>query len=141
MRNSGLPFLFFLSLISVAIALACGVSTPRMLESVSLSPTTADAQNFPNGEVPFVATGYYTRPPSTVTPETATWGACSQNGATSAVSVSTTGVARCTAGASGIYMVWAGVPNPAFTGTCPAFLTACGLSCNTVVGTATLTCP
>lgn len=36
------------------VALACGGS--HTLQSITVSPASADAQNYPNGEVPFVAT-------------------------------------------------------------------------------------
>ena len=140
MRNFG-PLLFFSFLLSVAITLACG--TPRVLETVSVAPATADAQTFPNGLVPFVATGYYSKSPSTVSPETATWNACYQGSFTNGVTISTNGVAQCTAGgAAGTYMIFADVPNPAFKGACPLIPAICGLEpCGTVVGTAVLTCP
>jgi hypothetical protein len=140
MRNFGPPLIFSSLLLIAAITLSCGLSNPRMLETVSVTPATADAQDFPNG-VPFIATGYYTQTPSPVSPETATWGACYQGGATTGISISAAGVARCAAGASGVYTVWASVPNPAYKGACPQIETACGLSCPNVVGMALLTCP
>ena len=33
------------------------------LQSIAITPLTADAQNYPNGQVPFVATGIYVNPP------------------------------------------------------------------------------
>lgn len=50
-----------------AALLACG-STPdpnggRQLISIQVTPETADAQNFPNGQVPFTATGTFNLPP------------------------------------------------------------------------------
>jgi hypothetical protein len=140
MRNSGLPILSFLFLLAAAVTLACGLNNPRMLETVSVSPATADAQNFPNGQVPFVATGYFSKTPSPVSPETGTWNVCYQGSFTNSATISASGVAQCTAGTSGTFMVFAEVPNPAFKGACPA-LSACGFSCGTVVGTALLTCP
>ena len=44
--------------------LGCG--NGRQLQGVKLSPATADAQNFPNGQVSFTATGTYNQPPSPV---------------------------------------------------------------------------
>ena len=49
------------------------------LQSITLTPAVADAQNYPSGEVPFVGTGYYTNPPRMVTPLSAFWGTCYQN--------------------------------------------------------------
>ena len=98
MRNFGLPFFFFLLVLATAIALACGsgaapINTTGILNSITISPATADAQNYPAGQVPFIATGYYSTPPSPVTSLTATWGACSQDNPTSGVSVGTKGLA------------------------------------------------
>jgi hypothetical protein len=140
MRNFG-PLLFFSFLLSVAITLACG--TPRVLESVAVSPATADAQDFPSGQVPFVATGYYSKVPTTVSPDTATWSACYQGQFTNGVTISSTGVAQCSAGgASGTYFIFADVPNPGFRGTCPLVPAICGTGiCGSVIGTALLTCP
>jgi hypothetical protein len=52
-----------LSLIILGIV-GCGSS--RQLQSVRLSPATADAQSFPNGQVQFTATGTYSSSPSPV---------------------------------------------------------------------------
>jgi hypothetical protein len=45
MRKYGLS-VFFLAVLAIAITLACG-SSPRVLQSVNLSPLTADAQDSP----------------------------------------------------------------------------------------------
>jgi hypothetical protein len=71
MRKYGLS-VFFLAILAIAITLACG-SSPRALQSVSLSPPTADAQGSP---VQFTATGYFNDQPSRVTLSAANWGAC-----------------------------------------------------------------
>jgi len=85
------------------MTLACS-SSPRALQSVSLSPPSADAQGSP---VQFTATGYFNDQPSQVTLSAANWGACYQHQPTTAVSVSPGGVAQCAAGAVGAYTVWA----------------------------------
>jgi len=104
------------------------------LQSVALSPTTADAQNYPNGKVQFSAVGYY-EGKSSPTPLTPTsWGVCQQNAPTTAVTVSNNGVAQCAQGASGTFTVFGSVPTM-----CNA-ITACGGGCQ-VTGTAQLTCP
>ena len=144
MKNYGLPSFFFLVVLAIAITLACGSpaapgNTTGLLESVSINPATADAQNYPMGLVQFTATGYYTTPPLKVTPLKATWGACYQGNPTSGVSVSPKGLAQCSAGAVGTYTVWAFAPSNA--GVCPAFVTACGGGGCQVTGTAQLTCP
>jgi hypothetical protein len=71
MRKYGLS-VFFLAILAIAITLACG-SSPRALQSVSLSPPTADAQGSP---VQFTATGYFNDQPSRVTLSAANLGAC-----------------------------------------------------------------
>lgn len=61
------PLIFAaLALFAIASILVLGCGAGRRLETVSLSPSSADAQNFPNGQVQFTATGTYSRPPSPV---------------------------------------------------------------------------
>ena len=143
MKRYGPQFFLVLLVLVAAFALACGVSQPRLLESVALTPASADAQSYPGGMVPFTATGTYNKSPSPVVPLTATWGACDSTGAsTSQVSVSSTGVAHCATGAVGTYTVWAFdviVAAPG-TATCQAF-NNCGWGCGRVTGTSLLTCP
>jgi hypothetical protein len=142
MKNHGPQLLFCLLILAAAITLACGSSASRTLQSVSVSPPSADAQDFPNGQVTFTATGYYSKSPSQVSPLTATWGACYQQAATTAITVSSSGVAQCMPGASGTYTVWAFDTKPTAPGTanCNAE-TECGGGCGRVTGTAQLTCP
>jgi len=52
--NRSIVCITFLSF-AAWIALACGSS--HELQSITVSPASADAQNYPDGEVPFVATG------------------------------------------------------------------------------------
>jgi hypothetical protein len=76
MRKYGLS-VFFLAVLAIAITLACGSSPPpRTLQSVSLSPLTANAQGSP---VQFTATGYFNDQPSSAKLLAANWGACYQN--------------------------------------------------------------
>jgi hypothetical protein len=129
-----------LLLICLAILLiACGSSSPRTLQTVGITPETADAQAFPNGEVQFTATGYYNKTPMSVTPISATWGACYQNMPTTDVTLTSTGVAQCASAARGTYLVWAFSPDGSNM-TCNA-ITACGGGCGRITGTALLTCP
>jgi hypothetical protein len=70
MKRLCLPF-FFLALVAVAAAtLSCGSGSnaSRQLQSITLIPASADAQDYPNGQVQFTATGYYDAAPMTVTP-------------------------------------------------------------------------
>ncbi|HEY6369303.1 MAG TPA: hypothetical protein VIX37_01880 [Candidatus Sulfotelmatobacter sp.] len=55
------------SLAVLAARVASGCGSGRELQSVTLSPFTADAKNFPHGQIPFVATGTFSKPPSPVT--------------------------------------------------------------------------
>jgi len=143
MRSYGLPFSCFLLVLVAVIALACGSPpAPRSIQSLSISPATANADQYPNGRVQFTAIGYYTKPPSPVKPQSATWGACYQSQQTTGVSVSKNGVAQCAAGSVGTYTVWAFVvqqPPPGYA--CPNVEDACGGGGCQVTGTAQLTCP
>ena len=143
MRKYGLS-VFFPAVVAIAISLACGSSPPpRILQSVSLSPPTADAQGSP---VQFTATGYFNDQPSSAKLLAANWGACYQNQRTTAVSVNTDGLAQCAAGAVGTYTVWAWAESAADScggnnGEVPA--NPCGgasVECQPT-GTAQLTCP
>ena len=139
MRSLGPHIFFFLLILAAAITLACGSgSSPvnshvGLLESVTLTPATAA------GQAQFTATGYYSEPPSPVSPLKVTWGACYQNASTTEVSVSNSGFAQCADGASGTYTVWGYAMSGA--GACPAIVTACGGGGCQVTGTAQLTCP
>ena len=51
-----------------SLLIACASSNPnnfRYLISIAVTPTTADAQTFPNGQVQFTATGTFNQPPIT----------------------------------------------------------------------------
>ena len=142
MRN-GLVFftLFFVILATLAsITLGCGSSKPvqnttAQLQSISLSPAQADAKDFANGEVPFIATGYYSAPPSPITPlDVWSWGACAESAPTTDVTISNAGVAQCAEGASGTYQIFGA------DGTTCLAITACGGGCQ-IAGYARLTCP
>lgn len=139
MRKYGLS-VSFVAILALAFALACG-SSPRILQSVSLSPPTADAQGNP---VQFTATGYFNEQPSTSKLPDANWGACYQNQRTTAVSVTPGGLAHCAAGAVGTYTVWAvaqrGGDSCGAAGSVPANPCGGAGECQ-VTGTAQLTCP
>jgi len=145
------PQLSFLALVvAAAITLACGSSNSHISpnctsitgaanaselpQSVGVCPATADARDFADGQVQFIATAYYTNQPP-VTPLTnASWGACYQNAPTDAVTITQKGLAQCASGTSGTYSVYASVMTA-----CNA-ITACGGGCQ-VSGYAQLTCP
>ena len=121
--------------LSFLAMLGCGNSK---LTSVNLSPTAADAQNFPSGQVQFTATGTYSNSSKVVSLTSVTWcigsttGSCNGNIATSA-SVNGSGLAQCLPGQTGTVTVIAGSggsqSNPD------------GGHQLTVFGTAQLTCP
>jgi hypothetical protein len=134
MRKFGPQLSFFSLICGAAIMLACGTS-PHTLKAISISPATAEGQG------QFTAIGYYSSAPSPVKSLPATWGACTQGWQpTSEVSVSSNGLAQCSAAASGTYTVFAfeNIDGPA---SC-ALSVACGPTpCGTISSTAKLTCP
>jgi len=136
--------------LAACITLACG-NQPHQVQSVTVNPASADAQNYPDGKVPFIATGSYNSAPMTVTPLQANWAAVSEqlvNGVltfgpvSSAVSIDHTGVAQCTAGASGTYAIVAwDIRDPSLKVSCASETDFGEPACNAVQGTAQLTCP
>ena len=89
----------FLALLLIVLSAGCG-SAPRTLQSVTASPASADAKDFPDGRVQFIPTGIYNKPPIMVTPQEVTaWAASENNIAT----VDQNGVAECVLG-----QVWNG---------------------------------
>ena len=141
MSTLRLTVFLFVVVVVGGVVLSCGASSQHQLQSITLSPQSADAKDYPNGQVQFVATGHYTTTPATVTPITANWGTCSPPvEPTSAITVTSTGLAQCANRAVGTYTVWANDPSSSSgTYNCPAN-TACGGGC-TVESTAQLTCP
>jgi len=143
MQNIRLILSFFALAVVASLALSCGAnsdpSSNRQLLSIALNPATADAQDYPGGQVQFMATGYYNTAPYTVAPLSAGWGTCYQEASTSAISVSRTGLAQCESGEVGTYTVWANDAPFPLGANCLA-MTACGGGCF-VAGTAQLTCP
>ena len=134
------PFVVALA-VAASIALALGSrADPVQVQSVTLSPSVADARDYPHGQVQFTATAYYSNNPKQGVPLTTSgWGSCYQNRSTPDVTVSRTGVAQCASGAVGTYTVWANAPRNVNRANCLA-ITACGGGCF-VAGTAQLTCP
>jgi hypothetical protein len=145
MKRYGPRFGFFSLLLAAAITIACGSSPnpSQDLQSISVMPTAADAQNYPNGQVQFTALGHYSSPGTSAgVPVTATWSSCNESGGSSPITVSSTGVAQCGEGASGTYVVEALIPMKGST-MCNAIL-ACGdpgTDCLGTHGVAKLTCP
>jgi hypothetical protein len=104
---------------------ATNPSNTRLLTSITLSPATADAQTFPNGQVQFSAVGHFNTMPAIVDPfHPSSWLSTSGNVAT----VDQNGLAQCVPGASGTVQIQ-GIA-PMGPGDSPA-----------TRGIATLTCP
>jgi len=133
-------WIVFLGLAAL-LTLACGMNGQHLIQSISVSPSSADAKNYPNGQVPFIATGDYKTPPLTVTPLLANWGTANLDGSqTTGISVAANGVAQCAPDALGTYSVGAWVSvNPNIS--CNLIGPYGDPGCNSVLGTALLTCP
>jgi hypothetical protein len=108
------------SVLLVTSLLSFGCGGGRQLESVTLSPVIADAQSFANGQVPFSATGNFSKPPSPqpLTSKDVTWcvgsstGVCAGN-INSGATVDQSGLAQCVPGFSGTATILAGKATPA----------------------------
>jgi hypothetical protein len=131
--------------VAASITFSCGAGSKptRVIQSLNVSPGSADAKDYPNGEVPFVATGIYNAAPAMVTPLQSTWAVVNQNGEqTTDILINANGVAHCAAGASGVYNVGAWVaitPPPGATcNVSSAYGNPCG---DSVLGVAQLRCP
>ena len=119
----------------VSFATACGSSPApiRILNSIAVTPTAADAQNFPSGQVQFVATGSFTTPPSPalvpfVAPYSGSWLSSGPNIAT----INPSGLAQCLPGTAGTVTITAIASSNSAPG---------GAMSTAVSGTAALTCP
>ncbi len=125
------------ALFAVLGTLGCGNSK---LTSVTISPATADAQNFPGGQVQFTATGTFSGSSKQVQLKNTTWcvgsssGMCNGNIA-SAATIDGNGLAQCTGGlvAGGTVTILAGTGHSMGNPDGGAQLD--------VFGTAQLTCP
>lgn len=127
------PPLFFTAVLALIIN-GCGTNSPRELQSMSITPSVADAAHSPNGAVQFMASGTFSQPPSPaavtfVAPYSGSWSVSNPAIAT----ISSTGLAKCVAGASGTVNVIA---------TASANSTTMGGEMSIArTGTAQLTCP
>jgi hypothetical protein len=140
MAKSGSWICSLVSVVCAALLLSCGNgnSTPRATQSVVVSPTSATSQN--PTQVQFTATAYYTAAPYSITqPTGTTWGVCYQGTPTTAVTISSTGLAECGASAAGTYSIFAEAPQVSSGAVCNV-VGPCGQSCGVVTGYAQLTC-
>jgi hypothetical protein len=106
----------------------------RVLQSMVVSPATADAQNSPSGQVQFSAMGTFSKAPSPapvpfVAPYSGSWATSDLNVAT----IDQHGLAMCLGGASGTVTITAIASSNAGVGT--------QNTSTAVSGTAKLTCP
>ena len=133
-----------LSILVALILITFGCGSSRTLQSVSVMPAVANAQNFTNGQVPFTATGIFSKPPSPqkLTSQDVTWcvgvaeGACPGNIAVGAT-VDQNGVASCLANApSSLPKTWV-----VMAGKAKSSMNPDGGSQMTIFGSAQLTCP
>lgn len=122
----------------VVVLAACGDA--RKLQSVRLTPATADAQTFPNGQVPFAAAGTFSKPPSPValTSKDVVWcvgsnGTCAGN-IVAGATVDGNGVAQCIPSFTGTVTILAGKPSS-------SMVIPDGGRALKVFGSAQLTCP
>jgi uncharacterized protein YjdB len=141
MRMHRLKLIVGLVCVLAVFALAtigCGSmnSSPnRVLQSMTLNPATADAQQFPQGQVQFTPMGTFSKAPSPATvpvpfvsPYSGSWSSSDPSIAT----INQNGVAQCVAGASGTVTIQAMASSNSAMGT----QMSTGVS-----GTAKLTCP
>ncbi len=132
---------FFLILLGTATT-GCGgsaMNSSRMLQSLTVTPSSADARNFAGGKVPFTATGTFNMAPATVASPAVMWSIgspfASPPPAMPQASVDATGMAQCN-GFVGNAIIEATAPTEpeipleGMTPSTPA-----------VSGTATLICP
>jgi len=135
-RKNLLTISFVAMLISETLGCGMGSNSNRVLQSIAVTPATADAQKS-NGQVLFTATGAFSKAPSPApvtfaAPYSGSWSA----DPTMATLVGTgTGTAtfQCVAGASGVVIIKATASTNAAMGT--------GATGTAVNGTASLTCP
>jgi len=127
-------------LVLFAALVMSGCGSSRQLQSVTLNPAAADAQSFSGGQVPFAATGTFSKPPSpsNLTSKDVQWcvgtsaGMCAGN-INPGASVDANGVAQCNSGFAGTATILAG--NGGVT------MNPDGGSQLKVFGSAQLTCP
>lgn len=119
-------------LIMMGLAVGCGAysSNPnRVLMSMTISPATADARMFPNGQVQFTATGTFSQPPSPApVPFGGIYGGGWSSSNTNVAMINQQGMGQCVIGASGTVTITATAMSNS----------AMGMQ---VTATAQLTCP
>ena len=120
------------SIILAFLCVGCGNSNPRELQSVTITPQTADASTFAGHQVQFVATGHYSKPPTTISPVTVLWSVYKPPLAT----INQNGLAQCSVGMTGDATVLAYAPSE------PSLpISKLSSSKRPVLGMAQLSCP
>jgi len=120
--------------------LGCG-SSNRHLQSITVSPATADAKDFSGGQVQFSAMGNYSAAPMQGPIGSVQWcasssaGVCTSTTVKPGVTISQAGLAQCDAGSMGTWTINANSP-PTQAGNPGGEIGA-----NFAFGSATLTCP
>lgn len=117
-------------------------SNTRQLQSLTVTPASADARNFPSGQVQFTAMGTFNMAPMTVMSPPVRWSIGNpfaaqpmSAGMSPAASVDANGLAQCN-GFAGIATIQATAPaDPSMP------LSQMGMMTRTVAGMAQLTCP
>jgi len=127
-------------ILTAAIVAGCGGSTMnngRMLQSLTVTPASADAQNFPGGKVQFTATGTFNMAPTTVMSPPVIWSIQNPSGMPTMpqATIDPNGLAQCNA--------FVGTTLAAATAPTEPEIPLIGMppSTPTVSGTATLICP
>jgi hypothetical protein len=136
------PFPLCLALFLVSIImLGCGSNIPNgQLQSVTISPAAADAQDFPNGQVQFTATATYSDG-TRLKPATALWTpglpwSLNPQVPWPAIMLDSTGLASCGSAGPGTFVIYATAPlDPHFP------LSKMTMTTPQMTGTAQLTCP
>jgi len=117
-----------MSVTLLLLVAGCG-SSSRQLQSISISPATA------NGQVQFVATGHYNQAPVTMSPLPVLWAVYLPNGKSGAT-ITQSGVAQCELGVSSPFSILAWAPaDPSIP------IAKLETAKKAVVGIAALTCP
>lgn len=132
-----IPRAFFLALIFSNI-FVLGCARGRRLQLITISPVSADAENYPHDQVRFVATGVFNRAPLAITPLPVTWknGFALNAPGNNGISIDGKGVAHCNPGFEGAASVMAFAPaDPRLP------LTQMRSSTQTVTASAQLICP
>lgn len=103
-----LSFIALLLMVAAASVLGCGSS--RRLKSITITPASADAQNFPGGQVQFTASGTYSDG-SKVNPLSVVWsGGQPWSKMPWIIQLNSDGLASCGNAQSGTYSVFATAP-------------------------------